>query len=101
MTFPSVSECIVQGSIGVFDRVGWVGCIGCSTSLHEVPDWESRSRLVHERFEIWCAACHLHSLFFITTAHIIFLSTLAPNKHGYWRLRTAGEAKSWNSSVGE
>lgn len=47
----------------LIEWVGWV-VLAAVQACMKVPDWESWSRLVHERFEIWCAAYHLHSLFF-------------------------------------
>lgn len=72
---PSVCECIVHGVHWrlLIEWVAWVGCIGRGTSLHEVPDWESWSRLVHERVEIM--VCRLSSPFpfiFNTLPHNTF-----------------------------
>lgn len=66
-----------SGSIGVFDRVGWVGCIGRSTSLHEVPDWESWSRLVHERVEKWCAPPIISIPYFSSLPRITFFVNIS------------------------
>lgn len=56
---------------------------------------------MHERVEIWCAACHLHSLFFLSLPRITHFVNISTYQAWLLEAQTAGEPSPLDSSMGD